>query len=163
MAITIPQELAGFLNELGYIWPEVDEDKLSEIGALWNGLGGDLQGHADDAHAHASAVWSGNRGQDIDAFQATWTQHEAPHAVLSDGATGAQILGVGLIVCAAIVLALKIYVIVQLTILLVEIIQAIITGPPTLGASLLEIPVFKKIADLALNFLFSKTMESLLA
>jgi hypothetical protein len=53
-------------------------------------------------------------------------------------------------------------VIVQLTILLIEIIQAIATAPETFGGSLLEVPVFKKLADLAINFLISKAMEAIL-
>jgi hypothetical protein len=60
------------------------------------------------------------------------------------------------------VLALKINVIVQLTILLIEIIQAIATAAPTFGASLLEIPVFKKITDMAINLIISQAMEAIL-
>lgn len=51
--------------------------------------------------------------------------------------------GAGLMICAAIVLALKIAVIVQLTLLAIQIAQAIATAGPTFGASLLEIPVFQ--------------------
>jgi hypothetical protein len=76
--------------------------------------------------------------------------------------TGAQVVGLCLYLCAVVVLALKVTVIVQLTILLVEIIEAIATAPVTFGGSLLEIPVFKKICDLAINYLISKAMEAVL-
>ena len=33
--LDIPPELAGLLNELGYLWPEVDEVKLIELGQHW--------------------------------------------------------------------------------------------------------------------------------
>ena len=71
-------------------------------------------------------------------------------------------MGACVFVCAGVVLALKINVIVQLTILLIEIIQAIATSVPTCGASLLEIPAFKKLTDMLINFLISKAMEVLL-
>ena len=58
--------------------------------------------------------------------------------------------------------ALKINVIVQLTLLLVEIIEAIATTEVTFGASLLEIPAFKKLTDIAINFLMSQAMEVVL-
>lgn len=48
-------------------------------------------------------------------------------------------------ICAGIVLALKVNVIVQLTLLAIQIAQAIATAAVTFGASLLEIPIFKKI------------------
>ncbi|MEE3920570.1 hypothetical protein V2I01_27060 [Micromonospora sp. BRA006-A] len=54
-----------------------------------------------------------------------------------------MLLGAGLIICAAIVLALKIAVIVQLAILAFEVAQAIATAVVTFGASLAEIPIFQ--------------------
>jgi len=82
--------------------------------------------------------------------------------VLAEGITAAQAIGATLIVCAAAVLALKINVIVQLTILAVEILEAVLTAPETFGASLLEIPVFKKLTDMAINFLISQALEVVL-
>ena len=163
MGIDIPHELAGLLNDLGFLWPEIDETTLAGVGGLWSDLGGRLQDHADDADYHASLVWSQNSGDDITAFQAAWTHHESPSTVLGDGTVGTHVLGVGLVVGAAIVLALKVYVVVQLSILLAEIIEAIISGPPTFGASLLEIPVFKKISGMALNLVFNESTAALLA
>jgi hypothetical protein len=72
------------------------------------------------------------------------------------------VIGGALFVCAAVVLALKINVIVQLTILAIEILEAIVTAPETFGASLLEIPVFKKLTDMLINLLISQAMEVVL-
>jgi len=80
-----------------------------------------------------------NHGDAIETFRERWAAERAPSAVLRDGATGTQAVGAALLVCAGIVLALKICVIVQLTILAIEIIQAIATAEVTFGASLLEI------------------------
>jgi hypothetical protein len=162
VGINIPGELADLLNELGYIWPKVDEDKLFQLGQYWIGFGGDLQTSVQQAGSNASKVWDSNKGDAVEAFKQKWQDKDSPNAVLTDGVTAAQLIGACLFICALIVLALKINVIVQVTILLIEIIEAIATAVPTFGASLLEIPVFKKIADLAINFIISKAMEAIL-
>jgi hypothetical protein len=158
----LPGELADLLNELGYTWPKSDEVQLFEVGQDWLSFSTTLQQIQQDASSAVQGVWSGNQGDGIDAFRKAWSAADAAPAVLADGATGAQLVGAALFVCAGVVLALKINVIVQLTILLVEIIEAIATAPETFGASLLEIPVFKKLTDMAINLLISEAMEVIL-
>jgi hypothetical protein len=162
MGLQLPGELANLLNELGYTWPKADEEKMFELGRHWMTYGGKLDGIVQDASTAAQQVWTGNRGAGIDAFKAKWDDDDSALAVTRDGVTGAQVIGAALFVCAAIVLALKINVIVQLTILLIEIIQAIATAPETFGASLLEIPVFKKLTDMAINLIINEAMEAIL-
>jgi hypothetical protein len=162
VGINLPGELADLLNELGYIWPKVDEEKLYQLGQYWMGFSGDLQTHVANAGNHAQQVWQNNKGDAVDAFKTKWEDKDSPHKVLTDGTTASQLIGACLFICALIVLALKINVIIQVTILLIEIIEALATAVPTFGASLLEIPVFKKLCDLALNFIISKAMEAIL-
>ncbi|MGK5742709.1 hypothetical protein [Micromonospora sp. URMC 103] len=162
MGLEIPGELADLLNELGYTWPKSDETQLFALGQQWIQFAGTLGEVGQEADAAVRSALTGNRGADIDAFQAKWSGDEAGRQVLAEGMTGAQAIGATLIVCAGIVLALKINVIVQLTILAVEILQAVLTAPETFGASLLEIPVFKKLTDMAINFLISQALEVVL-
>lgn len=162
MGIELPGELADLLNELGYTWPKADEEKLFQLGQHWIDFGSTLQGIGQEATASATRVWTDNVGDAVEAFKARWGDKESPLAVLEDGTTAAHVIGACLFVCAAVVLALKINVIVQLTILAVEIIQAIATAPETFGASLLEVPVFKKLTDMAINFIINKAMEAIL-
>lgn len=162
MGLQLPGELADLLNEMGYTWPKADEVKLFELGQHWMTYGGKVHGVVADAEAGANKLAAGNAGAGIEAFKAKWGGENSALAVTRDGATGAQVVGAALFVCAGIVLALKINVIVQLTILLIQIIQAIATAPPTFGASLLEIPVFKKLADIAINLIISMALEAIL-
>ncbi|HEY9473403.1 MAG TPA: hypothetical protein VIS06_06055 [Mycobacteriales bacterium] len=162
MGIELPGELADLLNELGYIWPKVDEEKLFQLGQHWIEFGSALRDTAQDATTIATAVWTDNTGQAIEAFRASWDDHDSPMSVLRDSMVAAPVIGACLFICAAVVLALKINVIVQLTILAIEIIQAIATAVVSFGASLLELPVFKKLADLAINFIITKAMEAIL-
>jgi hypothetical protein len=107
-------------------------------------------------------VWNENQGDAVDAFRAVWTAGDGALASLRDSVTGTQLMGPLLMVAAAVVLALKINVIVQLTILACEIVEAIATAAPTFGASLLEIPVFKELTNRLVNMLISMAMDAIL-
>src|SRR6266536_2801654 len=158
----LPGELVTLLQDLGYNWPEADEEKLFELGTTWQRFAPELAPMADRAQAAAQRVWNENQGDAVDAFRAQFTGADAALASLRDSVTGAQVVGPALMVVAAVVLALKINVIVQLTILAIEIIEAIATAGPTFGASLLEIPVFKELTNRLVNLCISMASEAIL-
>jgi hypothetical protein len=160
--LTLPGGLVTFLNDLGYIWPDADEVRLTQLGQAWIDLQATLQGHLADADRAASAVWTHNTGKDIAAFQQFWSQPDGAVDTLATDVTGVAVVGAVILVAAAVVLALKIWVIAQLVILAIAVAQAIATAPLTFGASLLEIPVFKEIAGRILNLAISQAIAVLL-
>ncbi|MFD0687859.1 WXG100-like domain-containing protein [Actinomadura fibrosa] len=162
MGLQLPGELRSLLSMLGYTWPEADETKLLDMGQAWLRFAGTLGEPVADAHGHAQQVWTGVQADGVTAFQREWTDREAPHANLEDARTAGQLIGAGLMVCAAIVLALKINTIVQLAILAAEIAQAIATAPATFGASLAEIPIFKEITGLIVDQLIDLALNAIL-
>lgn len=162
MGLTLPSELERLLNDLGFTWPEIDEQRLFVLGQAWTEYGSRLEQISGDAQSAAQEVWTGNSGAEIDAFKARWEHEKSPAEILKKGATAGHVLGAILMVCAAIVLGLKINVIVQLTILLIEILEAIATAPETFGASLLEIPVFKEIQQMIINAIVNEVVNAIL-
>jgi hypothetical protein len=162
MGLQIPGELASLLQMLGYNWPKADEEKLFEMGNAWMAFGGKFEQPIGEAGTHAQAVWSDNQGEAIDAFRSAWQHPDAPAPALHDGTTAATIVGAGLMVCGGIVLALKINVIVQLTMLAIEIAQALATAVATFGASLAEIPIFKEITSLIIDQLIDMAINAIL-
>jgi hypothetical protein len=162
MGMQIPSELASLLNMLGYTWPEADEEKLYNLGQIWSDFGNGLNEVIEDASATAQKVWNNNRGDTISAFQETWSSNEEAVAVLREAAQGAQIVGICSTICAGIVLALKINVIIQLTALAIQIAQAIATAVVTFGASLLEIPIFKMITGYIIDKLIDEAITKVL-
>lgn len=150
------------LNVLGFTWPEADEDKLFELAERWTSTAGELRGHVERADAGAERVWTQNVGETVSAFQTAWGANDGPSNQLTMGATGAEIIGVGLTICAGVVLALKINVIVQLAILAIQIAQAIATAAVTFGASLLEIPIFRMLTKIVLDQLLNYAIEAIL-
>ncbi|MFI0374375.1 hypothetical protein ACH35V_41505 [Actinomadura sp. 1N219] len=162
MGLQLPGELRSLLSMLGYTWPEADEVKLLEMGGAWLRFAGSHTGPLGDADAQAQRVWQANKGDDIEAFRNAWTAEESPKTNLEDFTTAANIIGAGLMVCGGIVLALKINVIVQLTILAIQIAQAIATAPVTFGASLAEIPIFKMITGALIDILIDQALQVIL-
>jgi hypothetical protein len=162
MGLQLPGELATLLQELGYNWPEADEEKLFDLANIWLEFAPQLVPVADRAQSAAQRVWSGNQGDAIDAFRARFTAADSALASLRDGVTGAQVVGPALMVAAAVVLALKITVIVQLVILAIQIVQAIATAVATFGASLLEIPIFKILTGELIDLAIDMAIEAIL-
>ena|ERR1043165_386601 len=158
----LPGELRSLLEILGYTWPEGDEMKMFEMGGAWVSFSGDINGIVAEANAGAQQVWTMNKGPNAEAFQKWWTKEDSPADSLSDGATAAVLTGTGLIICGAIILALKIAVIVQLIVLAIQIAQAIATAAVTFGASLAEIPIFQQIAKTIVGNLVTEAVFKLL-
>lgn len=162
MGLQLPGELRSLLSMLGYNWPEADEEKLYQMGNAWLGFAGKVGQPLGDADGHAQRVWSENQGEGIEAFQQAWGDAESPKTNLEDFITAANVIGAGLMVCAGIVLALKINVIVQLVMLAIEIAQAIAEAIVTFGASLLEIPIFKEITGMIVDELIDLALQAIL-
>jgi hypothetical protein len=162
MGMQLPGELVSVLSVLGFTWPQADEEKLFELAQRWTRLTGDLRGHVQQANSGAEEVWTQNSGDMVTAFESAWNAADSPAVRLDKGATGADIIGAGLMVCAGIVLALKINVIVQLTILVIQIAQAIATAVVTFGASLLEIPIFRALTKIVLDQLLDYAITAVL-
>lgn len=162
MGMQLPGELVSLLGMLGYTWPEADETKLFEMGQRWVSFGGTLATRVGESGGAAQAVHAAGAGEGFEAFQQAWTDPKSPESLLREAITGTTVVGVGLIVAGAIVLALKISVIVQLVVLAIQIAQAVATAAVTFGASLAEIPIFKEIAGLIIDQLIGMAIDQIM-
>lgn len=162
MGLDLPGPLETLLNDLGFTWPEVDEMELFSVGASWGQLGGQISGVQQMAQAAADQVSGYNQGEAIEAFKKKWSGDNAPAKVLSDASTGVELGGAALLLCAGVVLGLKINTIVNLTILACEIASALAEAIPTFGASLAEIPVFKEITNRIINAIINEAVNAIM-
>jgi hypothetical protein len=160
--LTLPGELAQLLNMLGYMWPKCDEVRMFEAGGKWLDFGDKLKALHGEGNTHGERVTSENMGADIEAFVAKFGADKSAPKIIDKGGTGAMVVGAGLYVGAALVLALKITVIVQLTTLAIQIASAIAAAGPTFGASMAWIPVAKKLADMAINLAIELALSQIL-
>ncbi|MGY0491371.1 WXG100-like domain-containing protein [Streptomyces sp. WG-D5] len=136
--IKLPNELDWLLDILGFQWPNIDIDTMMEAAQEWTEFGSTVQQFAQDGNAAAAAVTSMNSGDAVDAFIEEWGK-------FGDGGTGvgyldllheASIVLAGLLeICAVIIAAMKIAIIVQLIDLAIEFAVAQASAVVTLGAS----------------------------
>jgi hypothetical protein len=160
--LMLPNELAQFLNMLGYMWPKCDEVRMFEAGGSWMEFAGKLKELTGEGSQHGERVSSDNMGADIEAFVKSFGDDKSAPKSMDNGSVGAMGVGAGLYVGAALVLALKITVIVQLTILAIQIAAAIAAAGPTFGASSAWIPVARKLADMAINLAIELVLNQIL-
>jgi len=162
MGMQLPSEVRQILSLCGFSWPEGDETKLLSLGQTWTGLSGQMDGHVQTANSAATAVWTGNKAETIDAFQTKWNGDASPVNRLNMGGTGADIVGAGLMVCAGIVLALKVNVIVQATLTLIAIAEAIAAAFVTFGATAALVVVLREALKRLLDWLLNQAIGKVL-
>ena len=163
MGLQLPGELVTALGWIGFSWPEGDEEKLFEMGQAWINFAGTVTDATGEAGEAAAAVMSQQNGEAMQAFAQWWAKPESGPGTLPDYAQAAMLVGTGLIICAGIVLALKISMIVQLAIFAFEVAQAIATAVVTFGASLAEIPIFQIITREIIGLLIDQVITELIS
>lgn len=162
MGMQLPGEVRDFLSIVGFTWPAGDETKLLELGRAWTELSGRIDAHIDGAGQAAAGVWNANLSEMTEAFRQKWTGEAGPANRLTRGATGADVVGAGVMVCAGIVLALKINVIVQVTITLISIATAIASAFVTFGASAAAVPLLREACKRLLDYLLGEAVAKVL-
>jgi hypothetical protein len=159
--LQIPGELNTLLRIIGFEFPDCDETKLFKMGQVCTQFGNTLEQIGGQADGVASKVWSENKGQDVEAFQNSWGGDEGPSKVLKDAAKALQLMGTGMSIFAAIMLALKIAKIQQMITLAIQIASAIARAVPTFGASLAEIPIYQQISQRIVQMLVNQVLSKL--
>lgn len=163
MGLTLPGELERLLNDLGFTWPEVDEQDLFTTGGSWCSFGSAVSASHQASTTAAAQLTSANQSSALDAFQQKLADPNSPHSVLGDASIGVEVVGASMFAAAGLVLGLKINTMVNLITLMVEIIEAIATAVPTFGASLAEIPVFKEITNRIINAIVNEVCNAVLS
>ena len=163
MGLTLPPLLERLLNDLGFTWPEVDETELAALAAGWLSLGAAFGQAAQAADGATARLATQNSGEAMQAFLAAWSRDRTPGPTLRHAAVGVDAGAAAIYVTAGITLALKVNTIVNLTILAVEISEAIATAPVTFGASLAEIPVFKEVTSRFIQLVVNEAVNAVLA
>jgi len=163
MGMQLPGEVRDFLSIVGFEWPAGDETQLLELGQAWTEFSSLIDRQVQQAQDAARLVWDGNASSMVDAFRAKWDGDKGPAGQMATNATGGDIIGAGMMVCAGIVLALKINVIVQVTITLISIATAIASAFVTFGASAAVVPLLREACKRLLDYLLDQAIAKVLA
>jgi hypothetical protein len=162
MVINLPAPLGELLNMLGFNWPMSDEDKLFEVGNAWMELPGTIDGVLSKVGQETETLASENIGDSIEAFKTWWESEDSPAKILQDGTVGMCLTGAALMVCAAVVLALKIAVLIQLGILAVQIAAAIAAAAATFGIASAALPALYALGRKIVSNLLQEAVMKLL-
>lgn len=162
MAVMLPPEASKLLNELGFEWPEGNEDKVFSYAQQWMAAAPKFSEiHQQGTEAANSAVTTGT-GPAIEAFKTSYTKADGVQDVAQNFAVGSSVAGGVLVLVAGAIVALKIAFVVNLVTTVIEIIEAIAAAIPTCGVSLAWIPAAKiicqKLLEMAINFGVNKLM-----
>jgi hypothetical protein len=157
--LTLPDELTMLTGELGARWPRTDEVRLLELARAWIRHGAALGPLAAEAETAVHATVAAAPSEATDELAAYWGRERSAGAALASTVTGAPVVGAAVAVCAGVVLALKVNIVVQLTVLAVQIHQAVVAAPTTCGVSLTAIPVYRGAADLLVDHLTRQAAE----
>ena len=163
MGLTLPGELERLLNDLGFTWPEVDEQDLFTVGGEWCSFGSAVSASHGTGSSATQQLLSRNQSAALQSFSTRMEHPSSPLSVLGDASTGVEVVGASMYAGAGIVLGLKINTMVNLITLLCEIISAIAEAAPTFGASLAEIPVFKEITNRIINAIVNEACNAVLS
>lgn len=163
MGIQLPGEVRTFLHIIGFTFPAGDETKLLELGQEWMNLADKIERHVDQAKQTAEQAWNQNAGEMVEAFKKKWMGEGGPANRMGGGAIGSTIVAAGTMVCAGIVLAMKINAIVQAVLTLIEIAAALAAAAVTFGASTSIIPLLKEMCKRLLDYLLGEAINKVLS
>jgi hypothetical protein len=163
MGIQLPGEVRTFLNIIGFTFPAGDETKLIDLGQEWMSLADKIEQHVDQAKHAAEQVWNSNSSDMIEAFKKKWMGESGPANRIGGGAIGSTIVGAGVLVCAGIVLVMKINAITQAILTLIEIAAALAAAAVTFGASTAIIPLLKEACKRLLDYLLGQAINKVLS
>ncbi|MGD7706346.1 hypothetical protein [Microlunatus sp. Y2014] len=136
MGLQLPAEAIEALSYLGMTWPEADEELIFERGQRWMEFA-DLAGEQREVACRAvDEMLANNESNGLKAFEIYWTRVGGDWGHLNGSVVTAQAIGIAHITVAAIVLAMKIAVIVQLIALAVVLVAAAAASVVSLGSSL---------------------------
>lgn len=161
MGMMLPNELIWVMDKLGLEWPDIDEDEVRRAAGYVRGYRDDMETIVQTAdrriNGELAAALTGQTG----TAQATaWNRNRSENVqqlldILGPAATGIDI-------AADIVLALKVKVIVDITVTLAQLIPLLAAGPFGAGGAALLILARKKLFSMAMEATLEKVIDEVL-
>lgn len=161
MGMMLPDELIWVMDKLGLEWPDIDEDEVRKAADLVRGYRDDMEGLIQTADSRINGdLAAAMRGQTGAAHVTAWNRSRSENMqqlldVLGPAASGIDI-------AADIVLALKVKVIVDITITLAQLIPLLAAGPFGAGGAALLILARKKLFEFAMEMTLEQIVNQVL-
>jgi hypothetical protein len=157
----LPDELIWVMDKMGLEWPDIDEDEVRKAAVYVRGYRDDMEALVQAADRRINGDLAAvMRGQTGTAHVAAWNRNRSENVqqlldVLGPAATGIDI-------AADVVLALKIKVIVDVTVTLAQLIPLLAAGPLGAGGAAVLILARKKLFAMAMEATLEKVIDEVL-
>lgn len=161
MGMMLPNELIWIMDKLGLEWPDIDEDEVRRAAQLVRTYGGDMETLVQAAdrriNGDIAAAMHGNIGT---GHVTAWNRNRSENVqqlldLLGPASTGIDI-------AADIVLALKIKVIAEITLTVVQLVPLLMAGPLGAGGAAVLILARKKLFSMAMEATLEQVINQVL-
>ncbi|MBO0981429.1 hypothetical protein IPV10_12780 [Microbacterium sp. SD291] len=157
----LPNELIWVMDKMGLEWPDIDEDEVRKAAVYVRGYRDDMETLVQTADRRINGDLAvAMRGQAGAAHVAGWNRNRSENVqqlldVLGPASTGIDI-------AADIVFALKVKVIADVTLTLMQLIPLLAAGPFGAGGAALLILARKKLFSMAMEATLEKVIDEVL-
>lgn len=161
MGMMLPDELIWVMDKLGLEWPDIDEDEVRKAAVYVRAYRDDMESIVQTADRRINGeLASAMRGEAGTAHVTGWNRNRSENVqqlldILGPAAAGIDI-------AADIVLALKVKVIVDVTVTLAQLIPLLAAGPFGAGGAALLIIARKKLFSMAMEITLEKVIDEVL-
>ncbi|WP_136057404.1 hypothetical protein [Microbacterium sp. K24] len=157
----LPDELIWIMDKLGLEWPDIDEDEVRKAAAFVRGYRDDMEGLVQAAdrriNGELAAAMTGQTGT---AHVTAWNRNRSENVQQLLDILGPAAVGID--IAADIVLALKVKVIVDVTVTLAQLIPLLAAGPFGAGGAAVLILARKKLFSMAMEITLEKVIDEVL-
>lgn len=161
MGMMLPNELIWIMDKLGLEWPDIDEDEVHKAAEYLRVYQGDMEAlvQAADRRINGDLALA-MQGQTATAHVTGWNRNRSENVqglldLLGPATTGIDI-------AADIVLALKIKVIAEVTLTLVQLVPLLAMGPFGAGGAAVLILARKKLFSMAMEATLEQVINQVL-
>jgi hypothetical protein len=157
----LPNELIWVMDKLGLEWPDIDEDEVRKAAVYVRGYRADMESLVQAADRRINGeIAASMRGRTGAAHVTAWNTNRSQNVQQLLDVLGPAAVGIDL--AADIVLALKVKVIVDVTVTLAQLIPLLAAGPFGAGGAALLILARKKLFAMAMEVTLEKVIDEVL-
>lgn len=161
MGMMLPDELIWVMDKLGLEWPDIDEDEVRKAAVYVRGYRDDLESLVQIADRRINGeLATAMRGEAGTAHVTGWNRNRSENVQQLLDILGPAAVGID--IAADIVLALKVKVIVDVTVTLAQLIPLLAAGPFGAGGAAVLILARKKLFSMAMEITLEKVIDEVL-
>ncbi|MEV6273753.1 hypothetical protein [Nocardia sp. NPDC051832] len=161
MGIEIPDALKPVASLVVYQWPETDETSLWEAADQWDQMAALVEQVNDYGGDVIKVVLANTEGETHDSIEQFWNKAGGDDGALSDLQEFCENLATALRIMAALVLAVKLFIISMLVYLAVQLAIAAAMAVQTLGASVAQGAAQQVAVRVAITQALKKLLENI--